>query len=316
MKWILIVISVLLLVPCLSESIQSKVDSATQQAVINYLEQQLPTFGGGKNFVAFDFFGQSTHGKTNKVYGYCDRQSFALVDNQVLERSGGLSPMVVLVEQTEEGPKVTAYNEPEPGGLFLPSVKQMFPRRFQEIAGNLPEDRQKVLEKQIRTRVLSYFADKVKERGTLKKQKPSNLTDPHKHKEDIYSCLNLEAPYRQIYIQPNPAKVSRTGGGKPLGSPDGRIAGWTASGGDFDLYFEDDQTHTVYGIGNKTNKSQSNLAWKGDHILVFDQINGVNRIGDWETEGVQYGVHIELDAEKREIIWAVPFGVLGFPKKQ
>lgn len=313
MKWILIGISALLLVPCLSEGIQSKVDSTTQQAVIDYLEQHLPTYGGGKNFVAFDFFGKSTHGKITKVYGYYAQQSFALVDYQVIERTGSWVPIVVFVNQTETGPKVTGYTEPEDGDA---NVVDMFPRRFQDIAGDLPKNRAKVLEKQIRTRVWSYFVDKVKEGETLKKQKPSNLTDPHRHKEDIYSHLNLEAPYRQISIQPNPPQVSQTWASKPLESPDGRFAVWTNSGKDFDLYFEDIQTHTVYGIGNKTNKSQSNLVWKGDHILVFDQINGVNRIGDWETEGVQYGVHIELDAEKREIIWAVPFGVLGFPQKQ
>ena len=316
MKWILIVLSAILLVPRLSEGIDSKVDSATQQAVIDYLEQHLPTYGNGKNFVAFDFFGKSTHGKITKMYGFCAQQSFAVVDNQVLEKSGTWGPKVVYVTQIDSGPKVTGYKEAENGGEYWPSIKKMFPQRFWKIALDLPEKRRKVLDEQTRFRVLSYFVDKVKEGKTLRKQKPSNLTDPHKHKEDIYSYLNLEAPYRQIYIQPNPAKVSRTGGGKPLDSPDGRFAVWTASDGDFDLYFEDTQTHTVYGIGNKTNKSQSNLAWKRDHILVFDQINGVNRIGDWETEGVQYGVHIELDAEKREIIWAVPFGVLGFPQKQ
>lgn len=316
MRWIPIFISALLLVPCLSEGIQSKVDSTTQQVVIDYLEQHLSTYGGGKNFVAGDFFGESTHGKKTKVYGFFAQQSFALVDSQVVERSGSWEPLLVFVEQTETGPQVTGYKEPQEGYYYGPSIEGMFPRRFWDIAVNLPEKREKVLDEQIRARVLSYFADKVKQGGTFKKPKPSNLTDVHKHKEDIYSYLNLEAPYRQIYIQPNPAKVSRTGGGKPLDSPDGRFVVWDASGGDFDLYYEDTRTHTVYGIGNKTNKSQSKLAWKGDHILVFDQVNGVNRIGDWGTEDTTYGVHIELDAEKREIIWAVPFGVLGFPQKQ
>jgi len=313
MKWTLIFISALLLVPCLSEGIQSKVDSTTQQAVIDYLEQHLSTYGGGKNIVAFDFFGKSTHGKKTKVYGYCAQQSFALVDNQVLERTGSWIPIIVFVEQTETGPKVTGYKEPEDGDA---NVVDMFPRRFQDIAGDLPKDRQEVLKKQIRTRVLSYFADKVKEGGTFKKEKPSNPIDVHKHKEDIYSYRNLKVTYRQVLIQANPEKVIRTGGGNPIVSPDSRYKAWVGSGKGWLLYFEDMKTGEVCEVLNHTQDMQYDLAWKGDHILVFDQINGVNRIGDWETEGVHYGVHIELDAEKREILWAVPFGVLGFPQKQ
>ena len=266
--------------------------------------------------MAFDFFGQSSQGKKTKVYGQYAQQSFALVDYQVLERSGSWVPAVVFLEQTETGPKVTGYKESGDGGEYWPSIKKMFPQIFWKIALRLPEKRAKVLEKQIRTRVLAYYADKVKEGGTLKKQEPSNLTDPHKHKEDIYSYLNLEVTYRKVLIQSNPEGVIRTGGGNPIVSPDSRYKAWVGVGGGWKLYFEDIKTGEVCEVVNHTKDMQSNLAWKGDHILVFDQINGVNRIGDWETEGVQYGVHIELDAEKREILWAVPFGVLGFPQKQ
>lgn len=310
----LIFISAGFVAPC-ANAAGSKVDPAIQQAVIDYLEQQLPTsYPDAKNFVAVDFFGSSTHGETTKIYGFYAQQRFAVIDDEVIDRGGSWVPVVVFAEKAETGFKVTGYQEAEDGGAYWPSIERMFPLKFQELAGHLPKEREKKLDEQIRSRVIPYYRELLKTARYVQKPKPSNLFDPHKHKEDIYNYRNLEVPYRKISIVANPVKVERTGGGKPIDSPDGRFTAW--QGGNFQVYFEDRATATVFEVVNQTYYDQYELAWKGDHILVFDQQNGVNRIGDWETEGVRYGVHIELDAEKREIIWAVPFGILGFPQKQ
>jgi len=104
--------------------------------------------------------------------------------------------------------------------------------------------------------------------------------------------------------------VIRTGGGDPIASPDGRFSAWIGVEKQFHLYFEDRVTNTVYEILNRRLDGRYYLAWKGNHILVFDQINGYGPVRNDE-----HGVHYEIDVEKKEVVWAVPFGPLSFPQR-
>ncbi len=156
---------------------------------------------------------------------------------------------------------------------------------------------------EMQDRVVAFYCDKMSDERFFRKQKPRSIIDSHKHKHNIYNQYNLKAPYERIIVKANPGKIIRDGGDDPVISPDGRFNAWVGVGHRNYLYFEDNRTGIVYEIRNRTTDRQSKLAWKTDHILVFDQINGED-----------HGVHIELDAVKNEIVWAVPYGLLGFPK--
>ena len=72
----------------------------------------------------------------------------------------------------------------------------------------------------------------------------------------------------------------------------------------------------IYEIVNLAKDMLMERKWKDKKTLVFDQNNGCNRYEKTIKEShSHYGVHFEIDLEKRKIIWAVPIGDLSFPEK-
>jgi hypothetical protein len=164
----------------------------------------------------------------------------------------------------------------------------------------------------MKSRVTSYYAPKLSQDRFVEKPLPPDTADPHNHDDPIYEYLNLIALHKKVRIEEDPVKVTRTGGGEPVASIDSSFTAWIGVRDGFHLYFEDQKTGKVCEIVYRIDSFFSDVTWKGNHILVFDLRHGGNTFG----EGKSYGVHVELDVNKKEIIWAVPYGPLGFPKKK
>ncbi|MBI5203969.1 MAG: hypothetical protein HZA11_03520 [Nitrospirae bacterium] len=308
--------------PIIARDIQPDI----KQKVIHYLEQREKRYTAGTEnyFVAFDFYGISKKEDLIKVYGWNYILGFKFIDNQVIDGSGSSGPIIVLLKNTKEELKVIGdeerlktrdYIEIFPKSLWpkifgnikeTDSIFEILRKRHKPVSPGTKYGLQDYSRQEMQDRVISFYKDKMTDDRFFRKSKPHDIKDPHLHKDNIYKYYNLKAPYERIIIKANPEKVVRGGGGDPVISPDGRFKAWVGVGQGFFLYFEDSKTGIVYEILNQTKDWQSELAWKDDHILVFDQRNGY-------TFG-EHGVHIELDTAKKEIIWAVPYGLLGFPK--
>lgn len=309
--------------------IEKEVNPTIKQEVISYLEQNYfdkrKIYADQKNFVVFDFYGMSTKRKTVKVYGWCDMFGYRFIDNQIIFITGQGGPMMILLEKKENGGKAIAVENRIASIDYL----EIFPKKlWHKIFGSIQErdsifeimekwDKpipigtkyglQDYLRDNMLNLIITFYKDRISDERFIEKQRPSNIEDPHKHKDSIYYYFNLKAPYEKLIIKSNPEKIIYGGGGDPIISPDGRYKAWIGVGQSNFLYFQDKGTGIVYEIINQTNDEQSELAWKDMHVLVFDQINGF--------EFGRHGVHIEFNVEKKEIIWAVPFGLLGFSKE-
>jgi len=317
----LFICTIILFIPvlCYSDVIQDDVDPKIQKMVINYFENKPNLRPEEKAFVYCDFLGMSTKRDKIEVYAWCVPWTFKLIDNQVLEGGGSSVPTVIYLEKTKNGLEVKGYKEPGDGSLYGPSIRRMFPKRYQRHLKR--PDRLAIESKKVENRIVAYYSAMLHKDRFIDKPKPTNLDDPHNHREPIYSYLNLKDSYRQVsfVLQKDMAKVVTTGGGDPVMSPDSRFKAWIGVDQRFHLYFEDRTTRRIYEVVNRTKDWMTHIAWKGDHTLVFDQNNGVNRFNphpDWRSPDSIHGVHFEIDPDKREILWAVPFGELGFPEKK
>lgn len=306
---------------CYCQDLRDDVKPEIQQMVIHYFEKNRPNLGPGeKAFVYCDFLGMSTKGEKAEVYAWCVPWTFILKDNQVLEGGGSSVPTVIYLDKTENGFKVKGYKEPGDGSEYNPSIRRMFPKRYQSHLHR--PDKLAIEAKKVQKRIVDYYSAVLHKDRFIDKPRPTNLNDLHNHREPIYSYLNLKDSYRQVsfVLQTNMAKVKTTGAGDPILSPDSRFKaykGMDPKG--LHLYIEDKTEKSYYEVVNLTKNWPSHVAWKGDHILVFDQNNGVNRFNphrDWKSPDAKHGVHFEIDADKREILWAVPFGELSFPEKK
>ncbi len=305
---------------CYCQDLQDDVDPKIQQIVIDYFENN-PILGPEeKTFVYCDFLGMSTKGDKIEVYAWCVPSYFILKDNQVLGDVGSSVPTVIYLEKAQNGFKVKDYKEPDDGSKYMPSIRRMFPKRYQNDLhrpGKLA-----IQAKKVEKRIVDYYSSVLNKDRFIDKPKPTILQDPHNHREPIYSYLNLKESYQQVSfdLQTDMAKVARTGGGDPVLSPDSRFKAWIGiDPKGFHLYLEDKTERNIYEVVNRTKNRARHIAWKGDHILVFDQDNGVNRFNphrNWQSPDSIHGVHFEIDADKREIVWAVPFGELSFPEKK
>ena len=302
---VLISAAVALMIP--SPSMAScEIDSTIMREVIAYLEGVPPGSPGEKTFVTFDFFGCSLKGSTMRVYGYQLHQGFKLADDQIVDAGGGSGPVVVILEREDDGFTPARHEEPEDGS-WAQDIRKIFPKKYWDNAfGKLP----KHLLGETRERVTLFYAKRMPEDRFILKARPQNILDPHKHHEPIYDYMNLKVIFERLTIQKNPEYVARTGGGGPVTTSDGLFSAWVGVRRGFHLYFQENKTSTVYELAYRRNR-YSNVTWKDNHTLVYDLRNGGNTFGD----GEDHGVHIELDVSKKEIIWAVPYGPLGVPKK-
>lgn len=301
-------VAVAVLILCLSTvGACEETDSTIVREVIRYLESIPTCEPTEKAFVTFDFYGHSDSGAVVRIYGWQLYDVFRLIDDQVLQWEGGSFPVAVSLERKDDGYKATGYWEPEDGIYYTQSIEEMFPEEYWGKAlGHVPDR----LFSEMRDRVTSYYADMLSEDRFAEKPTPTDTTDPHRHDEPIYEYLNLRSIYENLRIEEDPVEVSRRGGGEPVVTSDGRYTAWIGLREYFRLYFEDNQTGKVYEIAYRRD-GFSGVTWKGNRTLVFDLRNGGNTFGD----GKSHGVHVELDVDREEVIWAVPYGSLGFPRK-
>jgi hypothetical protein len=305
---------------CYCQDLRDDVDPKIQQIVIDYFENTTNLGPEGKIFVYCDFLGMSTKGDGIEVYARCVPWTFIVKDNQVLEGGGRSVTAVIYLEKTGSSFKVKDHKEPGDGSEYMPSIRRMFPKGYQNRLIRL--DGSGIEAKMQENRIVNYFSAILSKDRFIDKPKLTILQDPHNHREPIYSYLNLKDSYRQVsfVLQTDMAKIPRTGARNHVLSPDSRFKAWQGiDPKGFHLYLEDKTERNIYEVVNRTKNWVRHIAWKGDHILVFDQDNGVNRFNphrDWKSPDAIHGVHFEIDADKKEILWAVPFGELGFPEKK
>lgn len=261
---------------------------------------------GEKVFAALDVMGTERKGLGKAVYAWCLRYGFTLRDGQVIHEDTASLPLAVDFRRTWRGDLSPAgHREPKLGKGYTSSAKQIFPRRYwPRVFGNPPAD----LALGVKERVIAYYAARIKNERYLRREPPAIFANAHRHSDDIYALLNLKSAYDRVSIRPR-AGLAIPDTGLDI-SPDRRFIAWTESGQRRHLYFADRQANQVYEVVNQINDWQTGLAWKSDDTLIFDQINGLNPFGD----GQSHGVHLEIDAVGRRIVWAVPFGTLGFPR--
>ena len=280
----------------------------TKQIIVDYLERNMVWRENEKVFAAFALFGTEPSETGSTAYGWCLRYGFRFLDEQVIQEDAAGLPLAVFLERGRTGLKAVGYEQPELGEKYTSSVKRIFPEKYRARAlGKMPPG----LMEEIRDRVIPYYRGRLSRERSFRKRAPDDRYDPHRHQEDIYAYRNLKSTYQRVRIETDPEKVVRTGGGNPIVYPGGRFRAWIGVDQRRHLYFEDLQTDAVYEVIDETNDWQSRVAWKDPQTLAFDQINAVNTFGG----GGDSGVHIELDVAAREIVWAVPFGLLGFPEK-
>ena len=276
---------------------------------VSYLERKLVWQKGKKVFVAFALFGTAPAASQTAVYGWCLRHGFSQRDDQVIHEDAASLPLAVLFRRRRDGSVEGAgLRQPELGQDFAQSAKKVFPKQYwPRVLGGQPA----TLAHGVRARVVSYYRARMPKDRFFRQAPPAIFSNAHRHYDDIYGYLNLKSAYRNVKIKPDPAEVVRTGGEGPVLSPDGRFEAWTGVDQGRHLYFRDTRAGITYEVVNRVTDWQIGLAWKEDGTLIYDQINGINTFGD----GLNNGVHIEIDAPNRKIVWAAPFGPLGFPRK-
>jgi hypothetical protein len=265
---------------------------------------------GVREFAAIHIYGfQETEAEVT-VYAWCLRKSFAFNEDQVVDWDGSSVPLAVYLKKERNGLRVLRIKEAEDGNRYSASIKAIFPAKYhKEISRGLPPG----LNGEIKGRVLraanQYY--KTSKARLIRKVPPRDSGDPHQHRENIYGLFNLEKAYRDIMVVTGSDAVIQDGDEKTV-SPDGKYTAWIGLKQGFQVFIKDDNggvdelvfTHHIRPFAG-------NMAWKGKHILVFDQINGLNSFGD----GEDHGVHLEFDCAKKELVWAVPFGTLAGPVK-
>lgn len=272
-----------------------------------FLARKLVWARGERVFAAFDLFGVKTEGTRTIAYGWVLRYGFIQRTDQVIHEDAASFPLAVYFRRAGKGMAPTGYRRPELGSGMARSVAELFPPEYRRRAlGGTPPG----LLPSLRSRVLDHYEGRMPAGRFLRRPPPAVFSNAHRHQDDIYGLLNIKSPYKYLRIVrvPRPADERVIEG--PVTSPDRRFTAWSVLGERRRLYIRDAADGAVYEVRNGVNDWQSGLAWKPDNILVFDQLNGINTFGD----GRNHGVHLEIDAVRREVVWAVPFGPLGFPK--
>lgn len=270
-----------------------------------YLERKLVWARGERVFAAFALFGIKAEKTRTAAYGWALRYGFTQRGDQVIHEDAASFPLAIYFRRGGKEP--TGYRRPELGRNMARSVGELFPPEFRQRAlGGTPPG----LLPGIRARVLAFYARRMPADRFRQREPPAIFSNAHRHQDDIYGLLNIKSPYRYVRIvrAVRPRGLPPVEG--PVSSPDGRFKAWSVQEKKRRLYLDDTSTGVLYEVRNDANDWQSDLAWKSDDILVYDQLNGVNTFGD----GRNSGVHLEIDAIKRQVVWAVPFGPLGFPK--
>jgi hypothetical protein len=303
---ILMIIGLGMLTPACSASLSV---AQLKKQVTSLLETK-DNGSGVTEFAAVHIYGFQETGAEVTVYTWCLRKSFAFNEDQVVDWCGSSVPLAVYLKKERSGVRLLQIKEAKDGSLYGASIQAIFPAKYRrEISRGLPPE----LNGEIKERVLRaahqyYTTSKAR---LIKKVPPGDSRDPHQHREEIYGLLNLDKAYRDIMVVFDSDAVIKDGDEKTV-SPDGKYTAWIGFKQGFQVFFKDNRglvdelvfTHHIRPFAG-------NMAWKGKHILVFDQINGLNTFGD----GEDHGVHLEFDCEKKELIWAVPFGTLAGPEK-
>jgi hypothetical protein len=263
-----------------------------------------------KEFAAIHIYGFQETGEKITVYAWCLRKSFVFIEDQVVDWDGSSLPLAVYLKKTRDGLRLLQIKEAKDGNLYGPSIKTIFPVKYhKEISRGLPSE----LNGEIKGRVLRVASEyyKSSQARLIKKIHPRDGSDPHQHRENIYGLFNLAKAYRDIKVITGSDTDIKDGDQKTV-SPDGKYTAWIGLNQGFRVFVKANDG-AVYEIAfvHHIRPFAGNMAWKGRHILVFDQINGLNTFGD----GEDHGVHLEFDCEKKELVWAAPFGTLAGPLK-
>lgn len=127
------------------------------EEISNYLEKNLGFKSiNGKVFEAHELY--CIDKKGNKIYAYLwsRLQEYAYENHQLINGSGSSLPVVVVLKESEDGNyTVLEHKVPKEGSQFTVSVKEMFPKEYQDkILSRTNSNR---LEEIVREKALYYF---------------------------------------------------------------------------------------------------------------------------------------------------------------
>lgn len=279
-----------------------------RRAAIDYLQRRMVWRRGERVFVAFDPFGQEEKGRRVTIYGWCLRLGFRLIDQQVVHEDTANLPLAVDFQRSFLTGRIqpTGIRQPKLGREFTASAKRLFPSVHWPRVFSAPPQ----LAIELRERVYEHYRGLMRKDRYVRKAPPETFANVHRHSDDIYGVMNLRSSYRRILVKSVAGPDGPADARNAAVAPGGRFTAWVDLSRRPRLFFRDTAGGRTFEIVNRTSDWQLDPAWKSDDILVFDQINGFNVFGD----GQSYGVHLELDPVARKIVWAAPFGALGFPE--
>lgn len=299
------------------ENWKDTVEPNYQQAVIDYIENKMPYRNEGKTFAYCDFFGETPYNNGLTICAECSYLTYLLKYGQIISTGGGSFDGLFHVKTVDNNPSVDSMK----WNLIAKYSSGFFPNRYYDrylshVKNPTPDFVSK--RKENRERIISYFTPLMLKTRLVKVKPPDNRHDPHNHPVDIYSFMNLRDSYKYltfVLLSDSARQHMKPGFGTTSSF---KFDVWETADPNGRLYFRDrKQNDKVYEIVDQVTWRLSDIKWKDNSTLVFDQFNGVNPF-DENKKAIPpdvYGVHFEVDLEKKKVVWAAPFGLLGFPER-
>lgn len=297
------------------ENWKDTVEPNYQQAVIDYIENKMPYRNEGKTFAYCDFFGETPYNNGLTICAECSYLTYLLKYGQIISTGGGSFDGLFHVKTVDNNPSVDSMK----WNLIAKYSSGFFPNRYYDrylshVKNPTPDFVSK--RKENRERIISYFTPLMLKTRLVKVKPPDNRHDPHNHPVDIYSFMNLRDSYKYLsfVLLSDSARQHMKPGFGNISSF--KFDVWETADPNGRLYFRDrTRNDKVYEIVDQVTWRLSDIKWKDNSTLVFDQDNGTNPFDEKAVSPDVYGVHFEVDLEKRKVVWAAPFGLLGFPER-
>jgi len=252
-------------------------------------------------FAAFHLYGTVVKGDVVEAHGISRSASFSVRNWQVFDGASSSGPVIAVLREGRNGLEVIGHRERGCGCGFGHDPDWDVPESIVRIA---KADTANISYQRESAQITSFYAPRLSNSRFVSRPRPLYSDERWPGAKDIYSRLNLTVMYDAVSLVPARDKL------RPYDPPpwtetsdDGRYIAWRRDG----IFIWDTWTDSIFILHDTVRNHMSDPMWKDSRVVALRQENGC--YGDW------WGVHLEYDMVRRELVWAVPYGPLGFAKR-